>query len=198
MKPTCHSGAVLPPPPPPPSGTSARRPRPGRSAPWTLFRFRACSAEYLTQKKRVRGGGKEPFYPSAAFSWYRNQSIKIKKSFKFPRIPLTANNFLRTFFPGTILPGTFFHGDFVSRGPFFLGPFYRWPFFRGSFVQGFFSRGQFFRGFFFRVPKSRVSEIFYEILMSWEHINENFMNEVLQISFIEFNEQSKIWIEKRS
>ena len=61
---------------------------------------------------------------SFCVSW--NQSIKIKKSFKFPSILLTANNVCRTVFRGPIFRGPFFRRPFF-RGPFFRGPFFRVP-----------------------------------------------------------------------
>ena len=50
----------------------------------------------------------------------------MKKSFKFPSILLTENNFWRTFFRGPIFRGQFFRGPFF-RGPFFRGLFFRVP-----------------------------------------------------------------------
>ena len=72
-----------------------------------------------------------------------NQSIKIKKPFKFPSILLTENYFLRTFFRGPFRRGPFFRG--LLTGDFFPGDlFSRETFFRKLFVRGFFSRRPFF------------------------------------------------------
>ena len=61
--------------------------------------------------------------------------MRIKKSFEFPSILLTENNFLRTSFRGPFFRGRIFRGPFF-RGPFFPGTIFPEPFFLGTIFPG--------------------------------------------------------------